>query len=102
MQDLISIIIPVYNVAEYLPACLESVCSQTYQNLEIILVDDGSNDSSRDICDNYAEKYDNIKAIHIPNSGPATAKNVGLKHAQGNYIALTDSDDKMEPLMLFK
>ena len=98
----VSVIIPVYNTEKYLSACIESVLHQTDVSQEIILVDDGSKDSSGNICDNYAEKYDNIKAIHIPNSGPATAKNVGLKHAQGNYIALTDSDDKMEPLMLFK
>ena len=98
----VSVIIPIYNTEKYLSACIESVLQQTDVSLEIILVDDGSKDSSANICDNYAEKYDNIKAIHIPNSGPATAKNIGLKHAQGNYIALTDSDDKMEPLMLFK
>ena len=98
----VSVIIPIYNTEKYLSACIESVLQQTDVSLEIILVDDGSKDSSANICDNYAEKYDNIKAIHIPNSGPATAKNVGLKHAQGNYIALTDSDDKMEPLMLYK
>ena len=98
----VSVIIPVYNTEKYLSACIESVLHQTDVSQEIILVDDGSKDSSGNICDNYAEKYDNIKAIHIPNSGPATAKNVGLKHAQGNYIALTDSDDKMEPLMLCK
>ena len=98
----VSVIIPVYNTEKYLSACIESVLHQTDVSQEIILVDDGSKDSSGNICDNYAEKYDNIKAIHIPNSGPATAKNVGLKHAQGNYIALTDSYDKMEPLMLFK
>lgn len=98
----VSVIIPVYNTEKYLSACIESVLQQTDISLEIILVDDGSKDSSGNICDNYAEKYDNIKAIHIPNSGPATAKNIGLKHVQGNYIALTDSDDKMEPLMLFK
>ena len=98
----VSVIIPVYNTEKYLSACIDSVLQQTDVSLEIILVDDGSKDSSGNICDNYAEKYDNIKVIHIPNSGPATAKNIGLKQAQGNYIALTDSDDKMEPLMLCK
>jgi glycosyltransferase involved in cell wall biosynthesis len=78
------------------------VLEQEHVSLEIILVDDGSTDSSPSICDNYAQGHDNIKAIHIKNSGPATAKNEGLRHAQGNYIALTDSDDKMEPLMLHK
>lgn len=98
----VSVIIPVYNTEKYLSVCVNSVLCQKYVSLEIILVDDGSTDSSASICDNYAQMYDNIKALHIKNSGPATAKNEGLKLAQGNYIALTDSDDKMEPLMLHK
>lgn len=98
----VSVIIPVYNTEKYLAACIKSVLRQANVSLEIILVDDGSTDSSANICDNYAKNHNNIKAIHIPNSGPATAKNEGLKYAQGNYIALTDSDDKMEPMMLHK
>lgn len=99
----VSVIIPVYNTEKYIEACVNSVLQQAANvSLEIILVDDGSTDSSASICDNYAKNHDNIKAIHISNSGPATAKNEGLKHALGNYIALTDSDDKMEPLMLHK
>ena len=98
----VSVIIPVYNTERYLAACINSVLQQANVSLEIILVDDGSTDSSASICDNYAISYNFIRAIHIPNSGPATAKNEGLKYAQGNYIALTDSDDKMEPLMLHK
>ncbi len=98
----VSVIIPVYNTEKYLAACIDSVLAQTGVSLEIILVDDGSTDSSPCICDKYAEEYDNITTIHIKNSGPATAKNEGLQLAQGNYIALTDSDDKMEPLMLQK
>lgn len=98
----VSVIIPVYNTEKYLSACVESVLKQDNISLEIILVDDGSTDSSATICDTYALEHDNVKAIHIHNSGPATAKNEGLKLARGNYIALTDSDDKMEPLMLHK
>lgn len=98
----VSVIIPVYNTENYLSSCVDSILHQEYISLEIILIDDGSTDASGRICDNYASKYDFIKAIHIQNSGPATAKNEGLKLAQGNYIALTDSDDKMEPLMLSK
>ena len=98
----ISVIIPVYNTEQYLATCINSVLQQVNVSLEIILVDDGSTDSSANICDNYAINHDNIRAIHIHNSGPATAKNEGVKYAQGNYIALTDSDDKMEPLMLHK
>lgn len=98
----VSVIIPVYNTENYLSSCVDSILQQEYISLEIILIDDGSTDASGRICDNYASKYDFIKTIHIKNSGPATAKNEGLKRAQGSYIALTDSDDKMEPLMLQK
>lgn len=98
----VSVIIPVYNTEQYLANCVDSVLKQHGVSLEIILVDDGSKDSSPCICNKYAEEHDNITAIHIQNSGPATAKNEGLKLAKGNYIAFTDSDDKMEPQMLFK
>ena len=98
----VSVIIPVYNTEKYLHRCVDSVIGQQDVTLEIILVDDGSNDSSPKICDDYAKQYPFIKSLHIQNSGPATAKNEGLKYASGNYIALTDSDDKMESLMLFK
>lgn len=98
----VSVVIPVYNTEKYLPVCIDSVLTQTGVSLEIILIDDGSTDSSPCICDKYAEEHDNITTIHIKNSGPATAKNEGLLLAKGNYIALTDSDDKMEPMMLQK
>ena len=98
----VSVIIPVYNTEKYLAACVESILNQINVSLEIILVDDGSSDSSGQICDEYAKKHNNIRAIHIENSGQAVAKNEGLKYAQGNYIALTDSDDKMTPYMLNK
>lgn len=98
----VSVIIPVYNTEKYLAACVDSILNQINVSLEIILVDDGSSDSSGQICDDYAKKYINIQTIHIKNSGQAVAKNEGLKYAQGNYIALTDSDDKMTPFMLNK
>jgi len=98
----VSVIIPVYNTEKYLASCVDSILQQKDVSFEIILVDDGSTDASPSICDDYALKYDNIHTLHIQNSGPATAKNEGLKLAKGNYIALTDSDDKMEPLMLHK
>lgn len=98
----VSVIIPVYNTEKYLEKCVDSILRQTEVSLEIILVDDGSTDASANICEAYAKEHQNVKAIHIRNSGPATAKNEGLKLATGNYIALTDSDDKMEPLMLHK
>ena len=98
----VSVIIPVYNTENYLNACVDSILHQADVSLEIILVDDGSTDASPIICDDYAQKHENIHVLHIQNSGPATAKNEGLKLAKGNYIALTDSDDRMEPLMLHK
>lgn len=98
----VSVIIPVYNTERYLSACVDSVLMQTHVSFEIILVDDGSTDLSGTICDRYAEENKNIKVLHIQNSGPATAKNHGLDLAQGNYVAFTDSDDRMEPLMLHK
>ena len=98
----ISVIIPVYNTEKYLQRCVNSVIRQQGVTIEIILVDDGSTDASPKICDDYAARYSFITAIHIQNSGPATAKNEGFKIAKGNYIALTDSDDKMEPQMLYK
>ena len=98
----ISVIIPVYNTEKYLSSCIDSIIGQTNVSLEIILVDDGSSDSSPIICDTYANKYNNIKVFHIKNSGPATARNKGFKVAQGEFVTFTDSDDKMEPLMLFK
>src|SRR5574344_389080 len=96
----VSVIIPVYNTAFYLNRCVDSVIAQKDVSIEIILVDDGSTDKSPKICDEYAEKYDFIKMLHIINSGPATAKNEGMKIAEGDYIALTDSDDAMKPEML--
>ena len=96
----VSVIIPVYNSEKYLSACIDSVLHQEEVSLEIILVDDGSTDSSACICDDYAQKYENIRAFHIKNSGQAVAKNKGIKYAQGYFIALTDSDDKMTPQML--
>lgn len=98
----VSVIIPVYNTEKYISACLDSILKQSEVSIEIIIIDDGSTDSSASICDKYAQEYSNIKALHIKNSGPATAKNEGIELAQGNYIALTDSDDRMEPLMLYK
>lgn len=88
-----SIILPIYNVEKYLSACIDSVLSQTFKDYEIILVDDGSKDSSPQICDNYSEKYDFIKTIHKSNGGLSDARNVGLKRAKGEYIFFLDSDD---------
>ena len=93
VNSLISIIVPVYNVQEYLPKCLDSIINQTYKNLEIILVDDGSTDNSGKLCDEYAERDKRIKIIHQKNSGQANARNKGIKESKGKYIAFVDSDD---------
>lgn len=90
---LISVIIPVYNVEKYLHECVDSVLGQTYKNLEIILVDDGSTDSSGKICDEYAEKDSRIVVIHKKNDGPSKTRNAGLNRASGKYIYFLDSDD---------
>ena len=96
---LISIIIPVYNVNEYLEKCLCSVCGQTYKNLEIIVVDDGSTDGSGEICDMFAETDSRIKVIHQVNKGQSCARNEGLTIARGEYIGFVDSDDWIDPDM---
>ena len=92
----VSIIIPVYNVAKYLPQCLDSVINQTYSNLQIIVVDDGSTDNSGKICDEYAEKDNRITVIHQKNAGAANAKNTGLDNVDGDYVTFADSDDWVE------
>ena len=97
----ISVIIPVYNVEQYLKRCVDSVIHQENVSLEIILIDDGSTDSSGNICDDYATNYPNIKSLHITNSGPSTAKNIGYDMASGTYVAFIDSDDEIKPDMFY-
>lgn len=92
-NDLISVIVPVYNVEKYLKLCIDSILCQTYSNLEIILVDDGSSDRSPEICDRYAEQDLRIKVIHKKNEGLSATRNAAAKIAQGKYIAFIDSDD---------
>ena len=92
-EDLISVIIPVYNVEKYLIKCLDSIINQTYKNIEIILIDDGSPDNCGRICDEYAKRDYRIKVIHKKNEGVAAARNEGLKESKGNYITFVDSDD---------
>lgn len=96
MLDKISVIIPVYNVKSYLNKCIESVANQTYQNLEIICVDDGSTDGSSDLIDIWASKDSRIKPIHKENGGVSSARNAGLKIATGDYITFVDGDDYLE------
>lgn len=97
MNELISIIVPVYNNEKYLDKCIESITKQTYTKLEIILVDDGSPDNCPQICDRWAEKDSRIKVIHKQNGGVSSARNSALDKATGNYISFVDSDDYLEP-----
>ena len=92
-QALISVIVPVYNVEKYLPECVESIISQTYGNLEVILIDDGSTDRSGKICDEFAEKDSRIVAVHQKNSGVSAARNRGLDVCNGENVSFVDSDD---------
>lgn len=96
-EILISIIIPVYNVERYLHSCLNSLISKNMKSVEIILVDDGSSDSSGDICDKYDNKYDFVRVKHISNQGVSYARNLGLKMARGKWISWVDSDDTVCP-----
>ena len=93
MSDLISIIVPIYKVEQYLEKCIDSILAQTYKNLEIILVDDGSPDSCGNICDRYQEKDPRIKVIHKANGGLSDARNAGLDIMTGDHVAFIDSDD---------
>lgn len=98
-QDLISIIVPIYKVEQYLEKCINSILNQTYQNLEIILVDDGSPDSCGKICDDYKKKDLRIKVIHKTNGGLSDARNAGMRIASGKYLGFVDSDDYIAPDM---
>lgn len=95
-NPLISVILPIYNVEKYLPACMESIFAQTYHNLEIILVDDGSTDNCCGLCDEYAEKDKRVVVYHKKNGGLSDARNYGLEHARGEYITFVDSDDYVD------
>ena len=96
-MELISVIIPVYNVERYLPRCLESVVGQTYRELEILVVDDGSTDSCGRLCDQWAARDTRIRVIHKPNGGLSDARNAALDVMNGQYVAMVDSDDSLEP-----
>ena len=95
-KPLITIIIPVYKVEDYLDKCVESVVNQTYKNLEIILVDDGSPDNCPKMCDDWAKKDKRIKVIHKENGGLSDARNKGIDIAKGEFITFIDSDDYVE------
>lgn len=96
-MPLISVIVPVYNAENYIGRCMDSLFGQSYQNVEIVLVDDGSTDASGSICDEYAENYDRVIAIHRKNGGVGAARNTGMSAASGEYIHFCDADDWIEP-----
>lgn len=99
-EELISVIIPVYHVADYLERCIQSVTRQTYQNLQIILVDDGSKDICSDICDAWAGRDVRVEVIHKENAGLSAARNTGIEASNGQYLYFLDADDYIEPDML--
>ena len=92
-NDLVSIIVPVYNVEEILERCVESILKQSYKNIELILVDDGSHDKCPEMCDEYKRQDKRVRVIHKENGGQATARNAGIKIAKGKYVCFVDSDD---------
>ncbi|WP_051180457.1 glycosyltransferase family 2 protein [Selenomonas ruminantium] len=102
IKPLISVIVPVYNVEKYLRQCVDSILAQTYPNIEIILINDGSTDSSAKICDYFKNKYKNVSVIHQENKGQASARNKGIDASHGEYIGFIDSDDWIEPDMYEK
>ena len=99
MKPRISIIVPVYNAAPYLSVCIESILNQTYKDLELILINDGSKDNSGEICDDYALRDNRIKVVHKKNGGVSSARNAGLELATGEYVGWVDADDYIEPDM---
>ena len=100
MQELISVVVPVYNCAPYLDACMQSLQAQTWQNWEAVLVDDGSTDGSAALCDAWAEKDPRIRVLHQKNAGVSAARNAGIEAVQGDYLAFVDADDRVEPEFL--
>lgn len=96
MEDLISIVVPIYNVERYLDKCVKSILDQTYKNLEVVLVDDGSTDKSSQICDEWKGKDNRIKVIHQENQGVSVARNVGIENSTGEWITFSDNDDYMD------
>lgn len=100
MNEMISVIVPVYNVEKYLSQCLDSILGQTYESFELILVNDGSTDNSGAICDDYARKDSRIRVIHQENRGQSAARNRGMAEARGSWVCFVDSDDFIHPQML--
>lgn len=102
MQDIITVVVPVYNAEKYLKRCIDSIISQTYVNLDIILVNDGSTDRSGNICDEYAKRDSRVRVIHKENEGVSRARNVGIQDASGKYLIFVDSDDYLNKFYVEK
>ena len=98
-QPLLTVIVPIYNIIEYLPRCVHSITAQTYENLEILLVDDGSTDGTGALCDELAKEDDRIRVLHKENGGSSSARNLAISQAKGEYLGFVDSDDFIEPDM---
>ena len=98
----ISVIVPVYNTEKYLNRCIDSILAQTFTDFELLLIDDGSTDSSGKICDDYAAKDSRVKVLHKENGGVSRARNLGIDNAQGEYLSFIDSDDYIRPEMYEK
>ncbi len=102
MPDLVTAIVPIYNVENYLDACVQSLLEQTYPHLEILLVDDGATDASGQLCDDWAQKDQRIRALHKPNGGLSDARNYGIARAKGDYLIFVDGDDRVKPTYVEK
>lgn len=100
MNNLISVIVPVYNIEDYIERCIESVLKQTYKNFELLLIIDGATDNSKSICDKWSEKDDRVRVIYQENGGVSSARNHGIKEAKGDYITFVDGDDYINTEML--
>ena len=96
----LSVIVPIYNKAEYIEPCLESILEQDLESFEVIAVDDGSTDDSGKVCDEMARLYPNLKVMHVPNGGVTAARRIGVEHAKGEYVTFVDADDLMKPQAL--
>ncbi len=101
-QELISVIVPVYNIKEYLGRCVSSIQAQTWENLEILLIDDGSTDGTGEIADELGTRDARIRVFHKENGGSSSARNLGLRDARGKYLGVVDRDDYIEPVMYEK
>ena len=102
IKDLVSVVVPIYNVERYLDRCIESIVNQTYTNLEILLIDDGSPDHCPEMCDEWAKKDHRIRVIHKKNAGQGMARNTGIENASGEYICFFDSDDYIDKCLIEK